>query len=102
MTPFEPEVLTLIEGYRNHAQDLYRAAGVLKEQSLPNVGWFVAYVPCAKRRIRIASPNRPGRVQSPPPLWMPVSVAAACSELRRKSAQRSGAIPVKLGLLAGG
>jgi hypothetical protein len=38
MTPFEPKVLTSIEGYRNHAQDLYRAAAVLKEQSLPNVG----------------------------------------------------------------
>jgi hypothetical protein len=43
MTPFDPEVLTLIEEYRNHhAQDLYRAAAVLKEQSLPSVGWFVA------------------------------------------------------------
>src|ERR1017187_6315379 len=101
MTPFEPEVLTLIEAYRNHAQDLYRAAAVLKSKTCRTLDGLSPTVPCAKLRIRIASPNRPGRVQSPPPLWMPVTVADACSELRRQSAQRSGAIPVKLGLLAG-
>jgi hypothetical protein len=33
MTPFEPEAPKLIEACRNHAQDLYRAAGLLKENS---------------------------------------------------------------------
>lgn len=42
MTPFEPEALKLIEACRNHAQDLYRAAAVLKEQGLPNVAYHLA------------------------------------------------------------
>jgi hypothetical protein len=60
MTPFEPKVLTSIEGYRNHAQDLYRAAAVLKEQSLPNVGWFVAYGSLcqAEDQNRLSKPTR--------------------------------------------
>jgi AbiV family abortive infection protein len=42
MTPFEPEALKLIEACRNHAQDLYRAAVLLKEQGQPNVAYHLA------------------------------------------------------------
>jgi len=42
MTPFKPEALKLIEACRNHAQDLYGAAELLKEQGLPNVAYHLA------------------------------------------------------------
>ena len=42
MTPFNPDALKLIEACRNHAQDLYRAANLLKEQGQPNVAYHLA------------------------------------------------------------
>jgi AbiV family abortive infection protein len=42
MTPFEPTALMMIEACRNHAQDLYGAAALLKEQGLPNVAYHLA------------------------------------------------------------
>jgi AbiV family abortive infection protein len=42
MTPFKPEVLQAIEACRNHAQDLYNGAILLREKDLPNLAYHLA------------------------------------------------------------
>ena len=42
MTPFKPEVLQTMEACRNHAQDLFEAAKIIRDKSFPNIAYHLA------------------------------------------------------------